>query len=454
MNQELVHFYVKEEALNLVGKEELNGDTSASVERGNDVLSLYMSQLKYLPLSAETEKRLCIEIKQKEKEIVDLAAYFFDLIENHFNLKGSLLCVKPNSKNSFSFAYCYPGCEGVRPNGIKTYLEKINALRKEVEKVKFVLSKSEGKTPDPGDCREVKERYESEISKLISRMRLGSKEAIKIIHQLEMKIKRKGTDEWKQIEKELEHILKTIGKDLLWIRKRKNELIKAHLTLVIHVAKKYRNRGMDLPDLIQEGNQGLIRALDTFDYRRGNRLTSYAIWWIKQSIIRAIYNQSRTMRIPVYLFERLNRYLNASENLSQKNGKKPTLKKLASEMKVSVDNVAEMVHVFAVPLSLEDYTQSQTEKNGGNGNHKSVSEMVIQSDLRKMVGSFLENLSPRESEIIKLRFGINGMQHEHSLQEIGRRFNLSRERIRQIESAALIKLGKMNRIQELKEFIS
>ena len=241
---------------------------------------------------------------------------------------------------------------------------------------------------------------------------------------------------------------------MLTIRRKKNELIKSHLTLVIHTAKRYSSREMDFLDLVQEGNQGLIRAVDTFDYRRGYRFISYAIWWVRQSIIRAIHNQSRTMRVPVYLFDRLSSYLSVSERLSQEKGREPTVKELAGEMKISVDYIKELTQVFKLPQPLEDYVLFQTEEKKGNGNHPSVFEMTIQSDLKGKVNSFLADLSPRESEVIRLRFGLNGRPYEHSLQEIGRKFNLSRERIRQIEKSALIKLRKMDHIQELRDFLN
>jgi len=301
-----------------------------------------------------------------------------------------------------------------------------------------------------------KERGEIEVSKLISQIKLDSKKVEEVLHQIETEVtgKRKNRKKWSGVRKELEIILGAIKNNLQWIKKGKNELIKSHLFLVISIAKKYSNRGIDLPDLIQEGNQGLIRAVDTFDYRRGNRFVSYAIWWIRQSIIRAIHNQSRTMRIPIYLFDQQNRYLDTTKKLSQEKGREPTLNELASEMKVDINNVAEMDNIFKVPLSFEEYSPYQAEIKWGASNFESGLGLIIQSDLEEKVDSFLAELSSREREVIKLRFGINGTQYEHSLQEIGQKFSLSRERIRQIERSALVKLRKMKYVKELRDFLN
>lgn len=457
MNQGSKPFCVEKASILNSRMERLQEDTLPAEKRDSDILTCYMAQLKDLPpLSAEAERRLCREIKQKEKEIVDFVAHWFDLIENHLSLRSDLLIVKPKPQSKFSINYYYSGNGSCRLKGILLQLEKINALKKELKQIKSLLHRSNKKIPNLADWREAKEKGEAEISKLISRIKLDGKKVKKVLHQLEIEARKEGrhTEDWEQIEKELEGILNKLDENLLWVRKKKSELIQSHLILVIHVAKRYRNRGMDFLDLIQEGNQGLMRAVDTFDYRRGNRFISYAIWWIRQSIIRAIHNQSRTMRIPIYLFDRLNHYLSVLERLSQEKGREPTPGELAEEMRVSVDHVVELTHIFKTSLPLEDYNQFQVEKKWENGNIEPILEMTVQSDLKRKVDSFLAGLSPRESEVIRLRFGIDGKHCEHSLQEIGQKFNLSRERIRQVERSALIKLRKMSHIQELREFLN
>ena len=456
-NGELRTFYREKEDTTLSGRVKEDEKTLASEKSGNDGLDLYVKQLKNLPLlSAKDEKNLCREIKQKEKEIEGFIAHWFEVIEDNLKLGKDLLFVKPCLYNRFSISYCCSGNGSYRLKGTLLQFEKINALEKELERVKSVLSESSKKIPNLDDWRETKEKGDIEISKLVSQIKIDGEMIKKVLHQVEREVtkEKKSTNNWEQSKKNLETILNNIKVDVHWIRKKKNELIKAHLPLVVNVAKGYRNRGVDLLDLIQEGNQGLMRAVETFDYRRGNRFISYAVWWVRQSIIRAIHNQSRTMRIPVYLFDQLSRYFNASETLSQEKGREPTLAELAEEMKVSVDHVMGITHSFRIPQPLEDYSLFQARIKRGSSDFESILGLTIQSDLRRRVNSFLADLSPRESEVLRLRFGINGMQHEHSLQEIGRRFNLSRERIRQIEKSALTKLRRMNRIQELREFLS
>ena len=308
---------------------------------------------------------------------------------------------------------------------------------------------------DLDSLKKVEESGDFEISKCISQMRLSSNKIGNIIRRVEEQLvaQKKNKNEWIKTKDILENILVTIRECLLEVKKNKEELIRSHLPLSIHMAKRYRHRGVDFLDLVQEGNQGLMRAVDTFDYRRGNRFTSYAMWWVKQSIIRAIYNQSRTMRIPVYLFDRLNNYHAVSEKLHQEKGREPTLKELAGTMKVSMDCLLEMTHAFKNVQTLEEYHQTNTQGNIGSSQNGSFSGMIVQSDLQDKVDTVLSQLPSRESEVLKLRFGINGAQYEHSLQEIGHMFNLSRERIRQIENSALHKLRKMGCIDELREFL-
>jgi len=459
----------------------LGKDTFVSGKTDNDVVAIYTRQLKGITLlSAETEKSLCKEIKQNEREIEGSITKWFDLIENQLKLRSNLVVIKEGLHNKCSINYCFSNDGSYRLKGILLRFEKVHALKKELERIKSVLSKSRGKIPNLADWRETKEKGEVEISKLISQIKLDGKKVERALHQVETEVTEEGKkiNSWGKTRKDLEAILNNTHDNLQWIRKAKNELIKSNLFLVIHLAKKYSNRGMDISDLIQEGNQGLIRAVeysnrgmdisdliqegnqgliravDTFDYRRGNRFISYAIWWVRQSIIRAIHNQSRTMRVPIYVFDKQKHYLDAAKKVSQEKGREATLKELASEMKVSIDHVVEINRAFKVPLHLEDFSLFPNEMKWGSCNCESVLGLVNQSDLKEKVDSVLDDLSPRESEVIKLRFGINGKHCEHSLQEIGRKFSLSRERIRQIEKSALIKLRKMNNIQELRGFLS
>jgi RNA polymerase sigma factor (sigma-70 family) len=450
-------FCLQEGPLSLPSREDKGEEDTVSSETGRDSsVSFYIEQLRALPpLSAEEEKTLCKEIKQGERAIERLIGHWCYLFEVFLNLPEEVLVARFNSCNNSPITYCYS--DGVRKNGLHAQVllfEKINALKREHKRSWSALRSSTTK-PTCDELHTGAEKITAEIAKLISQIKLNDQAIHKILAGLEARVtkEKKGGTVWKKTKKDLGTILTIIKEHMLWIKQKKEALIRSHLPLTIHIAKKYCHRGVDFLDLVQEGNQGLMRAVDTFDYLRGNRFTSYAMWWVKQSIIRAIYNQSRTMRIPVYLFDRLHHYLNASEQLHKEKGRKPTLKELAGNMKVSMDSLVEMTHAFTNIQSLEEYHQDNGDSAGGSARYGSCSPVIIQSELQDKVNMVLSELSSRESEILKLRFGINGSQHEHSLQEIGKKFNLTRERIRQIEKSALLKLGKMNAIQDLREFL-
>jgi RNA polymerase primary sigma factor len=437
------------------GPEERNEVTTSSGKSETPLLSFYLAQLRdILPLSAEAEKALCKEIKQKEAEIRQLIARWSYLTDSLLALEHNVTTVTLDPQSRM-ITYHYPGKKNNRTEDVLLVFGKIDALQRELKRIKSFLRTGK-KVSCIAEWRETTQKTEAEISKLISQIKLDSKQAEKTIKRLAQLTTKKATPlhTWEKAREELTEILDAIHKGVALIRKKKNCLIQSHLPLVTTIAKRYRNRGLDLLDLIQEGNQGLMRAVDTFDYRRGNRFFSYGVWWIKQAIIRAIYNQSRTMRIPVYLFDRLNRYLNTSEKLLKKNGKAPSLKDLANEMDVSKDFLSEMTHAFMSPLPLEEYHFMHAENRREKEQVGSVLGKALHSELQTKVESFLTQLTPRERAIIKLRFGINGNHYEHSLREVGKEFNLSRERIRQIEHSALEKLRKMDCIQQLKEFLN
>ena len=423
---------------------------------GGDIASLYVEQLRDLqPLSAEEERLICKEIKVQERTIEKSAATWCEVVSSLLDLDEDLLVVTSHLNNRLPFSYHLTE-QGKKCDfdGIVIQFEKINALRKELVRLTAVLENSSAQ-PDLASLQKIEESGDFEISKCISQMRLSSKKIQSIMQDIEEKLtaQKKKSSDWEKGKEVLENILVTLSECLLKAKENKEELIRSHLPLSIHIAKRYRYRGVDFLDLVQEGNQGLMRAVDTFDYRRGNRFTSYAMWWVKQSIIRAIYNQSRTMRIPVYLFDRLNNYHAATEKLHQEKGRKPTLKELAGTMKVSMDCLLEMTNAFKNVQTFEEYHQTSTQSDGSSAHNGSFSGMIVQSDLQDKVDTVLSQLPSRECEVLKLRFGINGAQYEHSLQEIGQMFNLSRERIRQIENSALHKLRKMGCIEELREFL-
>ena len=258
------------------------------------------------------------------------------------------------------------------------------------------------------------------------------------------------------IEQELIGILNGIDNASKEIRNLKNRLAKANLRLVIYIAKKYSQHGVALSDLIQEGNIGLMRAIDTYDYRRGHRFITYASWWIRQAMIRVLDYQARTIRTPVYIKEKFNYIAKVSNRLEQKNKRKPTLEEIAEETKFPLASLERVLQSFNDSVSLDTLIEDQGD--GGinlslNYDKDTISEHVNSAQLSHTVEAMLSDLlTPREREIVKLRFGIGG-KYDHTLEEMGKRFSISRERARQILEIALSKLRNRININRLKEFI-
>ena len=425
---------------------EVEHDKDSSKPQSNSDSSLtpyfkYINRFKLL--SEEEEKSLAFSIKEGEAQLKNLLIRFNRFLKKDFN------DILPSGHEQDILKKIY-----IASSSFQVFDEII-----ELEKTRKKIKRSQKQLFKNVNSQNVPENnihtIETAISKKIGQVNLSENSVKKVLYSVRKLANNSKNTQFKKVEWELANKLREIKRALLEIRSLKNELVKGNLRLVITIARKYLNHGIPLADLIQEGNLGLIRAIDTYDYRMGNRFITYAVWWIRQAVLRMIDCHARTIRIPVYMREKMNKIEKVSVRLFSEANREATCEEIAEATETSPDDVEKIKQSFIDAQPFDEISDNNKEmilSSSESVKNNGVFEHVLLSDLKSKIDNLLSMLTTREKEIVKLRFGVD-KKRDYTLEEIGKKMGLSRERIRQILDKVLKEMNNPEDMRLLNDYI-